>query len=135
VARTFATLLGQINARWPNRKKGADGMLPSDAHRLANPTSDHDKGNALDVTFDPANGPDLDSLAEALLLDPRTTYIIWNRRIANKSIEGGIWRPYLQTAIQSDPHTGHLHLSIAAATRDDTSPWDLSSVPDKMAIA
>ena len=34
------------------------------------------------------------------------------------------------TAIQTDPHTGHLHLSILDAGRDDASPWDLSSVPD-----
>ena len=135
VAKAFTSLLGQIRARWPERKPGLDGRLPSDAHRLANPTSDHDKGNALDVNYDTTANLDMDALAEALLKDPRTSYVIWNRRIANPSIQAGAWRPYLLTKVQTDPHTGHVHLSVLAAKRDDASAWDLSSVPDKKAVA
>jgi hypothetical protein len=135
VARAFAPLLGQLNARWPARSKASDGTLPSAAHHAANPNSDHERGDALDVTHDAVNGPDLDALASALLKDPRTSYVIWNRRIANPSVESGAWRPYARTTGPTDPHTTHLHLSVVHAKRDDVAAWDISAVPDRRAEA
>lgn len=87
--------------------------------------SDHNTGDALDVTYDPERGPDLDALAAALLRDPRVHYVIWNRRIANPEIEGGAWRAYNGT----NPHTKHLHVSIYPQSRDDLSPWNIDGAP------
>lgn len=128
VARALSQLIGQLNAQFPQRSKAGDGTLPSAAHHAANPSSDHERGDALDVTQDPVNGPNLDTLAAALLKDARVTYVIWNRQIANRAIDGGKWRPYELTAIQTDPHTGHLHVSVSNAARDNAAPWDLSTV-------
>jgi hypothetical protein len=103
--------------------------MPSAAHHAANPTSDHERGDAYDLTVDRANGPDPDALAAALLADPRVHYVIWNRQIANRQIESGAWRPYALTAIQTDPHTSHVHVSIDPAQRDDARPWSLDGSP------
>lgn len=89
--------------------------------------SDHNTGDAIDITLDPTNGPPLDDLAEALLADPRTKYVIWNKRIRSRTVEPGKWRPYTG----ANPHTKHLHLSIDAKARDDVRGWDLN--PNRIA--
>lgn len=104
---------------WPRRNKAADGILPSAAHHLANPTSDHEKGDAYDLTQDPAHGVSCDALADLVRRDARTKYVIWNRRIWSKARAAEGWRPYHGT----DPHIGHMHVSIFHEKRDDTSPW------------
>jgi hypothetical protein len=93
------------------------------AHHAANPNSDHERGDAYDITVDYANGPDPDSLAEMARSDDRVSYVIWNQRIANKTIENNAWRPYGKTAVQTDPHTSHVHISIRHDARDDVRPW------------
>lgn len=93
-----------------------------DAAHQARP-SDHNTGDAIDITLDPTNGPDLDALAESLLADPRTKYVIWNRRIRSRTVEPGKWRPYSGT----NPHTKHLHLSIDASNRADDRDWNIDS--------
>lgn len=76
-------------------------------------TSDHNVGNAVDITHDPS-GCSGDLIAEAATRDPRTKYVIWNRRIWT-----GSWKPYTGT----NPHTSHVHISIRDAVRDDSRPW------------
>lgn len=123
VAPAIWELLGQIDERWPNRSRASDGTLGDSAHQAR--VSDHNTGLALDVTFDPSHGPDLERLAAALLRDPRVTYVIWRRRIANRLISGGAWRRYSGP----NPHDHHLHVSIHEAARADVSPWNLRDVP------
>jgi len=120
-APALLTLRAQLDARWPRRSRASDGIAPSEEHLRQNPRSDHAAGDAMDVTYDPAQGPDLDALATALLQDPRTRYVIWRRRIANVEKEGGAWRPYTG----GSPHEDHLHLSLLPNRRDDASPWNL----------
>lgn len=122
-APALLTLRAQVDARWPRRSRASDGIAPSEEHRRANPKSEHATGDAIDITYDPAQGPDLDALAAALLKDPRTRYVIWRRRIANVQKEGGAWRPYTGAS----PHEDHIHLSIFADRRDDASPWNLAA--------
>lgn len=128
-ALTEATLL------WPGRSRASDGILPSRAHTIANPTSDHELGNAFDLTHDPANRVDCHILSEWLRVsgDNRVKYIIWNRRIWNPAIAPH-WRPYTNTI---NPHTKHMHVSIKSAFRSATAlPWwqiRLSMQGDKMA--
>ena len=110
--------LAEATRLWPNRNRASDGILSSGAHRLQSPNSDHDYGNAFDLTHDPLHGVDCDVLARRLTTDPRMKYIIWNRRIYNPSISR-IWRPYSG----SNPHTKHVHCSIHAGARGNTASW------------
>jgi len=131
VAPALKVLLRQVNETWPKRTKASDGGLPSAEHLKQNAKSDHNTGLAYDFTHDPENGPDLDVLAEALLGDPRTTYVIWRERIANRDKQGGAWRPYSG----ANPHTRHLHLSIRESARDDARPWKLPGGAAAAAVA
>jgi hypothetical protein len=110
--------LAEATRRWPGRSRAADGILPSAAHTIANPTSDHERGLAFDLTHDPAHGVDCNVLAEQVMADRRVRYVIWNRRIWNPSVSAR-WRDYTG----SNPHTSHMHVSILAACREDRSAW------------
>lgn len=116
--------LTQATVRWPGRRKASDGIVSSDAHRRQNPVSDHDHGNAFDLTHDPGHGVDCHALAVQLVdaakvgREPRAKYVIWNRRIASAA-HGWRWRDY----DGSNPHDKHMHVSIYARHRGDTSPW------------
>lgn len=112
----------QVDARWPARSRASDGTLGDAAHQARE--SDHNKGLAVDVSLDREHGPDLDTLAESLLSDPRTHYVIYNRRIANRRKQGGAWRTY-EVKPGGNPHTRHLHLSILHEARDDAREWTL----------
>lgn len=126
VAESLLTLRDQYNAAHPRRNKASDGTIGDADHQNRN--SDHNPWvgpgvvTALDLTHDPANGADMNALANALVDsgDPRIKYIIWNRRIWNPSI-APYWRPYNG----SNPHTKHLHLSVKSAKRyyDSDRPW------------
>jgi hypothetical protein len=88
--------------------------------------SDHNLGNAIDITHDPVNGPDAGVLAEELRSQMaagargRPTYVIWNARIASS---GSLWRwrPYRG----ANPHRSHVHISIGAGQRGVVRPWRL----------
>jgi hypothetical protein len=120
-APALLALRDAIDARWPSRAKASDGIMGDAAHQAR--ASDHNQGNALDVTHDPANGPDLEALAAALIGDERVHYVIWNKRIRNRAFEDGAWRLYTG----ANPHTKHLHVSVSAEHREDTSPWKLAA--------
>lgn len=118
----LVALRDQLDAAYPGRQKAADGCCASAAHHQRSPNSDHEPdangfAHAYDVTTDPHI--DMQGLADRLLYDPRTKYVIWNRRIADAR---GPWRPYSGP----DPHTGHLHLSIAADATHDTWAWPIA---------
>lgn len=83
--------------------------------------SDHNDGNAFDLTHDPANGCDAHRLVHELVArrDPRVKYVISNRQIWSTLLAAKGWRPYSG----SNPHTKHAHVSITWAARGDTSPW------------
>jgi hypothetical protein len=135
-APAVRALLTQADARWPNRNRAADGTI-GDARHQAEPTSDHNPDgrgivHAADLTQDPAHGVDCAAIAEAIRVrkDPRVRYVIFGRRIFlgpwSDGVQGHqadpwVWQPYNGT----DPHTGHLHLSIGydAHVENDTSDW------------
>lgn len=126
LALSLAALRSQINAAWPKRSKISDGWIGDKAH--ASRKSDHNPLNgvvhALDITHDPANGPDGWALANALLAtkDKRISYIISNGKIA--AGRGGpnpwVWRKYLG----ENPHTHHMHISaVEGPIADDSTAW------------
>ncbi len=104
-APALLVLLRQLDGGWPERSKASDGILGDAAHQAR--ASDHNTGDALDITIDSAHGPDPRALARALLLDARTHYVIFDGRIANREMEAGAWRTYPGP----DPHTTHVHVS------------------------
>ena len=139
VAKSLLKLREQINAKFPNRKKGSDGTIGDTNHCPG--TSDHCPNivvggvgivTAMDITHDPAHGLDAGAVAETLRLsrDPRIQYIISNRRIANfQALEGQpafAWRPYTR----SNPHEKHFHVSVKGGADgptgyDTTTDWPI----------
>ncbi len=130
IARALDKLLAEINAFAPKRNKASDGGIGDDNH--ANRDSDHNPWygpgivTARDYTHDPANGADMNVIADKLIAsrDPRIKYIIWNRRILGGKAGPSpwVWRPYNG----SNAHTKHLHLSVVGnALCDDVSNWNL----------
>ena len=109
-------VLRQASALKPKRGKASDGLLPSKAHILQNPTSDHNSGFAVDLTHDPAFGIDGHEVFRHFRLDSRVKYLIFKGRIW--SPERGE-RPYTG----SNPHNKHVHISIKETAGYDTRPW------------
>ena len=109
-------VLRQATAIKPLRKKVSDGLLPSAAHQLQNPDSDHNTGYAVDLTHDPVNGIDCFNIYEELKTDKRVKYLIfhgkiWSEKNGESKYDG------------INQHNKHLHISIKDGCGDDTSPW------------
>lgn len=121
LAKSLEVLRNQINKRYPNRDKSSDGTFPSPQHMKQNPRSDHNVGDALDITHDPEHGVDAGNIANQLRLsrDFRIKYIISNKRIAS-SKDNWAWRKYTG----QNPHDHHFHVSVIHNVRDITTPWD-----------
>lgn len=142
VAKSILHLFLQWNNAHPNRSKRSDGTIGDAAH--ATRESDHNpwvkNGNvgvvtAGDYTHDPAHGADANALAEGIRQsqDPRVKYLIWNRRIcrsyAKKLPNGHAIAPWTWASYEgSNPHTGHLHVSVQPEIRlyDDVRNWRLT---------
>lgn len=127
----LATLHAQINARWPNRDKASDGWIGDAAHnaRKSDHNPDYTDGGivrAIDVDKD---GVDMDMLVNVLLNDPRTWYVIWNKRISYGKHVDGVpmgWRPYTGT----NTHERHMHVSVRKVGNHDRndSLWKFPGV-------
>lgn len=112
-------VLRQASALRPLRKKASDGLLPSAAHKLQNPKSDHNTGLAVDLTHDAKGGIDCADIFEKLKDDKRVDYLIFAGKIWSKAKAKEGNRPY--TGINK--HDKHLHISIKKEMAADTSPW------------
>ena len=112
-------VLRQATALKPKRMKASDGLLPSAAHQVQNPKSDHNSGYAVDLTHDPKHGIDCKIIFQKLKEDERVKYLIFQGKIwsRERSAEGD--REY----DGSNQHTKHLHISINEDKGKDTSPW------------
>lgn len=109
--------LADANAVWPNRARASDGILGDAAHQATN--SDHNTGDAVDITHDPSTGPSGATIALHAIRDPRSKYVIYNRAIYNITTAG--WRDYQAAATK--PHTSHVHISILPGSRDNKATW------------
>lgn len=107
-------------AKCPDRSQVSDGILSSDAHRLQNPVSDHDHGNAVDITHSPT-GVDVHAWVRELVKrgDPRVRYVISDDEIWSVAYRDEGWRPYNG----ANRHQQHAHISIYSSCRDDVSTW------------
>lgn len=124
-------LLNEADVLAPRRSRRSDGILPSRQHTTANPTSYHERGDAVDLTHDPAAGIDCAAIAERIRqraiagLEKRAVELIHNRRIATEA-RGWAWRPY----DGKNPHTTHLHVSIRHSRRGSLARWFDELTPD-----
>ncbi len=116
-------------ARWPGRRKDSDGIMGDASHQARH--SDHNLGNAVDVSHDPASGCDGNVIAAFAIQDPRVTYVIFNRRIYNRARAAEGWRAYHG----ENAHTHHCHISIDARHREDTRHWGWASAGSQPATA
>lgn len=139
-APALLALFDEINARFPDRTRGnGDGTIGDLAHFATG--GDHvpqllDDGRWYVMALDVQHSAGFDSYAFADFLADRMTkgtetriqYIVSNRRICNwdpyYGAPRGVWRPYKG----SDPHTGHIHISLRhqAVLANDTGTW----IPD-----
>lgn len=139
LARAIKTLLDQVNAENPHRRKDSDGGIGDAAH--ASRGSDHNpyiivKGQgvvrAFDFTHAPETGFDAYAFAEMMLKnkDPRVRYIISNRKIAagKSGPNAWQWRPYSG----KNPHNHHTHVSVTEdeAEFDNPKKWNLGGLPE-----
>ena len=138
-AKSLQQLFKDLDAIAPGRSRVTDGLIGDKNHH---PPSDHIPDqwmatwptpgpfgvvHAADVTHDPADGADMAIVSEQLRAarDPRTKYIIFNRRIASAR-ENWVWREFT-----GDPHSGHMHISVnAGPIADDISSWRLQPGDD-----
>jgi hypothetical protein len=109
-------VLRQATALCPSRKKASDGLLPSAAHQVQNPNSDHNTGYGVDLTHDPLGGIDCAELFIKLREDNRVKYLIFKGHIWSK--EKGA-----DNYVGPNAHNHHLHISIKDGCGADTSPW------------
>lgn len=137
LAKSIKTLLDQVNAENPHRRKDSDGGIGDAAH--ASRSSDHNpyivvKGQgvvrAFDFTHAPETGFDAYAFAEMMLKnkDPRVRYIISNRKIASgkSGPSAWQWRPYSG----KNPHNHHTHVSVTEdeAEFDNPKSWNLGGL-------
>lgn len=110
--------LKEATQRFPTRGRLSDGIMGDMSHQARK--SDHNQGNAFDLTDDPGSGCDAHGLVEQLKQrqDPRVRYIISKKRIWNPSVSPA-WRTYSG----SNPHIKHAHVSIRASQRDNPDTW------------
>jgi hypothetical protein len=136
-ALTCRKALQEATLLWPDRKRASDGICPSAQHSATNPNSDHERGNAYDLTHDPANGVDCALLVAHLVRtqDFRVAYVIYARTIWRSYIRpagtrgpDGIrnadlqpWQPERYTG--SNPHNSHMHVSILPDYRNEIGSW------------
>jgi hypothetical protein len=120
LAPSLVQLRKETNVRWPRRDKKSDGWIGDRRHRLLKSEHNPDsKGcvHAIDIDVD---GIDPPVVLATLIRDPRTWYVIWNRRIYTRS-RG--FKPRVYRG--SNPHTQHMHVSILLnrAAETNVSPW------------
>jgi len=124
LAPALIAMEAEANRLAPNRSKISDGSFPSAAHTAANPTSDHEIGDALDLTTDP---PEWDMAERFRLIvarkDHRVKYLIHNGTIWKSYPNRGLppWTPQVYTG--TNAHKSHGHTSVLHEHRDDVSPW------------
>ncbi len=119
-AKCCRQALTDATKHWPRRNRASDGIMGDRAHQQR--PSDHNQGNAYDLTHDPANGVDCHELSRQVINDHRVTYVIFNHRIYNRRRAAEGWRNYTGP----NPHTKHMHVSIRPESRGDLSPWPWS---------
>lgn len=136
LAKSIPVLIDTFDKLYPGRSRDSDGTFPSAEHHLANPHSDHESGNAVDISHDPVHGVNTYRIADYMIAHPdkRLRYIISNKRIAGNAdfVSAnphyhcpGPWQWGVYDG--ASDHTEHMHFSLehAPALRDSVAKWDI----------
>lgn len=127
LAPALAALISDVNDQWPGRSKASDGTIGDAAHaaRKSEHNPNREPGDdvpdgyvtAADITSD---GIDAKRLIDAMINDRRTWYVIHKGRIRSRTYQFAD-RPYTG----SNPHNGHIHISLNQNQRDcdDQAAW------------
>jgi hypothetical protein len=107
-APSLGRLKQAVDLRWPGRDRRSDGSIGDSAHQAR--TSDHNPDRATGVVR--ARDLDKDGLhvptvLAAAFLHPSVSYVIHNRKIYHADRK---FKPAKYTG--TNPHTGHIHISI-----------------------
>ncbi len=110
----------EVNAKWPDRSKKSDGTKGNASHAAR--ASDHNPNtrgsvNAIDITWPSV---DAQEIIDAVSRHPAASYVIFNRKIYSRTNR---WKPMPYKG--TNPHTGHLHISIkqTVAAEQSTASW------------
>lgn len=131
-AKTCRNALTEATFFWPKRNRASDGICGDEAHQRRK--SDHNDGNAFDLTHDPFNGLDTYAiarmLAEAVLegKEPRVKYIISHGQIFSQRNGKWAWRKYTGP----NKHDHHMHVSINANARNSAASWWARFMPKEI---
>lgn len=127
LAPSLVALRDEINAMFPHRDKTSDGWIGDPAHaaRPSDHNPDYSAGGvvrAIDIDIDDHDqSKDLVQIVlKATIGDPRVWYVIHNGKIYSRTY-GWVARTYTGT----NPHKGHIHVSIVhtKAAETDRTKW------------
>lgn len=121
--------LNDATKTWPKRDRASDGIMGDAAHLTRK--SDHNDGNAFDLSHDTAHGVDCKVLSRLVINDARVKYVIFGGEIYKRHKPAEGWQPYTGP----NKHNHHMHVSIKNESRDDLAPWPWSAgAPDGTAV-
>lgn len=129
LAPALKVLIEQVDDAYPTRPRAADGSI-GDARHQAEGFSDHNPRRAASglwyvTAVDVTTASWSQALADLLVQDPRVKYVIFNRRYRQRirwsSDPVNVWTGYQG----SDPHTGHIHVSLQLGASTNTARWHL----------
>ena len=133
LSKGAAKLREQMNVRFPKRDTRSDGWIGDPAHAARKSDHNPDRNGIvhavdLDAEFGDPKKDMAQVLAEQLAAHAksgsksgkRVKYVMYNRQIW--SAKNG-WKPRKYTG--SNPHTGHVHVSVTTASDTDGSAWPL----------
>ena len=133
VDKGLATLVTQLKKRFPGIVIGTIG---DPAHSSRDSDHNPEEDGSVDAA-DPMLGKsftekDAEWLWNTLrrYRDKRIAYIIWNRQIVSSTVQPWVVRKYTG----SDPHTGHLHISVNDKHETDGSEWKLEEEKSMAAV-
>lgn len=123
-APSLARLKTALNTRWPGRDHSSDGSIGDTAHQARR--SDHNPAppsmvvRARDIDKD---GVHIPTVLAAAFLHPSVRYVIFNRKIYHVDSR---FKPKKYTG--SNPHTGHIHVSIQPTKAAESSKVDWAPI-------
>lgn len=134
LSKGAAKLREQMNRSYAKRDTSSDGWRASSAHTRANPRSDHepDKNGIvhaidIDADFGRPGRADAQLLVDQLVEcakagkdGGRLKYLIFNGAIYSRTYG---WK--LRKYSGSNPHTGHIHVSVTPASDTNGRPWPI----------
>lgn len=116
VNKGLAVLIALVKALFPGITVYTIGDASHSARKSDHNPNSAGRVNAADFMLrGPFKHAQAVWLCAWLILDPRTKYVIFNRRIW----QDGHWSDYGG----DNPHTDHVHLSVFDSANGNTSPW------------